>query len=114
MSLALIILPLLAAGVAAAIRSDRIRPWLLPPVAAAHLALTALALFGPHEVAVTRWLALDPPGRIVLLILSVLFLVCSVYSVGYLRFRAELPNRIFCVGLLLFLAATSLVVCSRH
>src|SRR5205814_8877171 len=28
--------------------------------------------------------------------------------------RAELSNRIFCVGLLLFLAATSLVVCARH
>jgi hydrogenase-4 component F len=68
----------------------------------------------PEAVAVTRWLALDPPGRIVLLILSALFLICSVYSVGYLRYRSELSNRIFCAGLLVFLAATTLVVCSRH
>ena len=114
MALALIILPLLAAAVAAAIRSNRFRPWLLPPVAAAHLALTTLALLRPDAVAVTRWLGLDPPGRIVLLILSALFLICSVYTVGYLRYRAELSNRILCVGLLFFLAATSLVVCSRH
>jgi hydrogenase-4 component F len=114
MSVALIMLPLLGAAIAARIRSNRFRPWLLPPVAAAHLVLTTLALLRPEGVTVTRWLALDPPGKIVLLILSVLFLVCSVYSVGYLRYRSELSNRIFCVGLFFFLAATSLVVCSRH
>ncbi|HEV8605473.1 MAG TPA: proton-conducting transporter membrane subunit [Tepidisphaeraceae bacterium] len=114
MSAALIILPLLAAALAAVVRSDRVRPWLLPPVGAAHLVLTLLALLHPDSVAVTRWLALDPPGRIVLLIVSVLFFICSVYSVGYLRYRGELTNRIFCVALLFFLAATTLVICSRH
>lgn len=114
MSVALILLPALAAAIAAAVPSNRLRPWLLPPVAAAHLAVTILALLRPQSVAVTRWLELDPPGQIVLLVIGVLFLLCSVYSVGYLRCRAELSNRIFCVGLFLFLAATSLVVCSRH
>ena len=114
MSVALILLPLLATAIAAAIRSNRFRPWLLPPVAAAHLALTITALLHPERVGVTRWLALDPPGRIVLLLVSMLFFICAVYSVGYLRYRSELSNRIFCVGLLLFLAATSLVACSRH
>src|SRR5207237_839165 len=37
-----------------------------------------------------------------------------VYAVGYLRYRAELSNRIFCISLLLFLATTTLVICSRH
>src|SRR5437762_3983836 len=106
MSLALILIPLLAAALAAVIRSNRLRPLLLPPVAAAHLALTVLALAHPERVSVTRWLALDPPGGIVLLVVSVLFMVCSVYSVGYLRYRAELSNQIFCIGLLVFLAAT--------
>jgi hydrogenase-4 component F len=110
----LIILPLIAALLAAAVRSNRWRPWLLLPAAAGHLALTMLVLLRPERAGFTRWLALDPPGRIVLLILSVLFLICAAYSVGYLRYRAELSNRIFCVGLLLFLAATSLVVCARH
>src|SRR6266581_8109323 len=114
MSAALIILPLLAAALAAIVRSDRLRPWLLPPVGLAHLTLTILALLHPDSVAVTRWLALDPPGRIVLLIVSGLFFICSIYSVGYLRYRGELSNRIFCVALLIFLAATTLVICSRH
>jgi hydrogenase-4 component F len=114
MSVALILLPLLATAIAAAIRSNELRPWLLPPVAVAHLALTVTALLHPERIVVNPWLALDPPGRIVLLILSLLFFICAVYSVGYLRYRSELSNRIFCVGLLLFLAATSLVVCSRH
>ncbi|WP_428936892.1 proton-conducting transporter membrane subunit [Fontivita pretiosa] len=114
MAAALIILPLLATAIAAATRSNRLRPRLLPPVAAAHLTLTVLTLLYPQSVPVTPWLALDPPGRIVLLILSLLFLTCSVYTVGYLRYRAELSNRILCVGLLFFLSATSLVVCSRH
>jgi len=114
MSAALIIIPLLAATLAAIVRSDRLRPWLLPPVGAAHLVLTILALLHPDSVAVTKWLALDPPGRIVLLIVSGLFFVCSIYSVGYLRYRGELSNRIFCVALLIFLGATTLVICSRH
>ena len=57
---------------------------------------------------------LDPPGRIVLLILSVLFLICSVYSIGYLRCRSELSNRVFVPCLMLFLAMTTLVNFSHH
>src|SRR6266568_2191131 len=114
MSAILIIIPLLAAALAAIVRSGRWRPWLLPPVGAAHLTLTILALLHPDSVPATRWLALDPPGRIVLLIVSGLFFICSIYSVGYLRYRGELSNRIFCVALLIFLAATTLVICSRH
>src|SRR2546423_1861126 len=114
MSAALIILPLLAAALAAIVRSGRLRPLLLPPVGGAHLVLTILALLHPDSVPFTRWLALDPPGRIVLLIVSGLFFICSIYSVGYLRYRGELSNRIFCVALLVFLAATTAVICSRH
>jgi hydrogenase-4 component F len=110
---ALIVTPLLVAAIAAVIRSNRWRPWVLPPAAAAHLALSLLALSGPELSEATRWLAIDAPGRIVLLVISMLFLVCSFYSVGYLRYRAELSNRIFCVGLLGFLGMTTLVICSR-
>jgi hydrogenase-4 component F len=87
-----------------------VRPWLLPVAAAGHLAL-AVSATGPGP---GPWLGLDAPGHLVLLLVSVLFALCSVYAVGYLRRRAELPNRIFCACLLLFLAAATLVVCSRH
>ena len=60
------------------------------------------------------WLVLDPPGRIVLLLVSTLFLFCSFYAVGYLRHRQERSNRVFCVCLLAFLGIMSLVTWSHH
>lgn len=114
MPVVLIAIPILAAAVALAIGSNRLRPAVLPPAAAAHLACSLYLLFGAQNAGPMTWLALDPPGRLVLLLLSVLFLICSFYSVGYLRQRQELSNRIFCVCLLLFLAMTTLVVCSMH
>ena len=115
MPLVLIAIPLLGAALAAAIGSNRLRPWVLPPVAAAHLGVTVHALSTPPStMGMMTWIAIDPPGRLVLLILGVLFLICAVYCVGYLRCRAELSNRWFCVCLLLFLAMTTLVACSVH
>jgi len=114
MAVVLIAIPILAAAVALAIGSNRLRPAVLPPAAAAHLGCSIYLLFGAQNAGAMPWLALDPPGCLVLLLLSVLFLICSFYSVGYLRERHELSNRIFCVCLLLFLATTTLVVCSMH
>jgi len=112
--LALIALPVLAAGVAMALPSDEWRPYVLPGAAAGHLALTVAAIVAPSEAALQGWLALDPLGRLVLLLLSVLFAICAIYAVGYLRYRRELSNRIFIPCLLVFLAMTSLVACSQH
>jgi len=112
--LALIALPVLAAGVAAAIASDRWRPHVLPAAAAGHLALSLMAISAPRPSSLGGWLALDPPGRLVLLLLSVLFAICAVYAVGYLRYRRELSNRVFVPCLLIFLGMTTLVVCSQH
>lgn len=112
--LALIALPVLAAGVAMALPSDEWRPYVLPGAAAGHLALTVAAISTPSQDALGGWLALDPLGRLVLLLLSVLFAICAIYAVGYLRYRRELSNRIFIPCLLVFLAMTSLVACSQH
>jgi len=114
MLLALIVLPVLAAGVAAALPSDRARPHVLPLAGAGHLALTTWAIADDRPSSLGGWLALDPPGRVVLLLLSVLFAICSVYAVGYLRHRRELSNRVFVPCLLIFLGMTTLVVCSQH
>jgi hydrogenase-4 component F len=110
----LIILPLIAAGLAALVPWGRWRPWLLPVTGIAHLAITFNAIWRPDLTADSRWIALDPPGRLVLLLLSVLFLICSFYSVGYLRYRMEMSNRVFCICCLLFLSAATMVVSSRH
>jgi len=112
MCLWLVILPLIAAGIAAVMPWQRLRPWLLPLVGIAHVILSALIVkaVDPHY---TRYLGLDEPGRLVLLLISVLFLICSVYAVGYLRFLVDRPNRVFCLCLLLFLGTASLVILSR-
>jgi hydrogenase-4 component F len=60
------------------------------------------------------WLVLDPPGGIVLLQVSVLFFLCAFYTVGYLRYRQERSNRVFCACLLIFLGVMSLVTWSHH
>jgi hydrogenase-4 component F len=113
MLLALILLPLLAAMLALAIPSNRSRPWILLPASLGHLAITLQCLLHPAPGAM-GWLALDPPGRLVLLMLSVLFVICSIYSIGYLRYRTEHSNRIFVMCLLIFLAMATLVTSSRH
>jgi len=121
MALAMILLPLLLAGLAAAIPSNRLRPWLLPVAATLHLAMTLLALIrpdlaalGPGAGSAESWLALDPPGRLILLVVSVLFFFCACYCVGYLRYRQERSNRVFVACLLIFLGVMSLVAWAQH
>lgn len=114
MALALILVPILAAALAMAAPFNRVRPWLLPLAGAAHLGLTVNVLRDPRLVAQSPWLVLDPPGRIVLLLVSGLFFFCSIYTVGYLRFRKERSNRVFCACLLAFLGCVSLVTWSNH
>ena len=92
---------------------DATRPRLLLLAAAAHLAACAWALaFDPARPG--DWLALDPPGRIVLGLISVLFAVCSVYAVGYLRARAGRPNRVFCAALPVFLGMMTFITWTNH
>ena len=122
MSICLILLPLLMAALAAAIPSNRGRPWLLPVTATAHCVLALWALFPPVSPgsagsaggAGGGWLVLDPPGRIIFIQISVLYLLCSYYAVGYLRHREERNNRVFCVCFLSALSTMTLVVWSHH
>ncbi len=106
----LIILGPLAAILALVIPSNRWRPWLLPAAAMIHLSLVLAILTHHVRPEANGWLAIDPPGRVVLLLISVLFLICAFYTVGYLRYRADHPNRIFCACLLTFLGSMSLVI----
>ncbi len=114
MNAALIGIPLLAALMAALLPSDRVRPWLLPVTALIHFALTLKAVFYPAQTAFSHWLVLDPVARPVLLLISLLFLVISFYTVAYLRYRRERPNRVFCACLLSCLGTMTLVTWSNH
>ena len=121
MALALIFLPLLFAVIAALIPSNRARPVLLPAAAVCHLSATILLIARPELAAWPAsdfgpgsWFGIDAPGKLVLLVVSVLFFFCSIFSVGYLRYRQERPNRVFVSCLLVFLAVIGLVTFSRH
>ena len=114
MLLALILFPLLMGAVAAAVPSNRLRPWLLPVTALGHGALTLASLVRPDSARGGAWLMLDPLGSLILLVISTLFLFCSFYAVGYLRHRQERPNRVFCTCLLGVLGTMSLVTTSHH
>ena len=114
MAFAMILFPLLMAAIALAVPSNRLRPWLLPLTAVVYSATTGFVLMRPERMATTPWLILDPPGRVVLLVVGTLFLFCSFYTVGYLHYRQERSNRVFCACLLGFMGIMSIVVWAHH
>jgi hydrogenase-4 component F len=109
-----ILIPLVGTMVLYFWPSERSRPAWLVPTAILHLAATVYALAHGGAPDGSRWLALDPPGRIVLLLVSTLFAVCSVYSLGYLRIRVERPNRVLCTCLALFAGMMSFIAVANH
>ena len=106
--------PLFLAIVAMLVPSNRYRPWLLPTAGVVHAVTTLLVLIWPGWCNQNEWLVLDPIGKIVLINVSVLYLLCSFYAIGYLHHRKERPNRVFTACLLAFIGLLSLVIWSRH
>src|SRR5262245_55361060 len=86
---ALFLIPLAAGAVAFAVRSDAVRRALVVGTAVAHSLLTLSLWRGGAAPALPAdpeaWLALDATGLLFLSIVSLLFLVTSYYTVGYLR-----------------------------
>lgn len=109
-----IVVPLVMSVVVFFTPSKRWRPLLLAATALAHLALTVSTLGSPLPAGSGAWLRLDSPGRLLLALVSLLFLACAVYSVGYLRYRVERANRRFCACLVVALGTMSLVAYSQH
>jgi hydrogenase-4 component F len=108
------LLPVVLALAALAFPSNRFRPWLLPVAGAAQAALVGAALASSQAASPSGLLYLDPVGKVVLLLVSLVYLVCSFYAVGYLKYRRERSNRIFVACLAAFLAPVSLVAWSHH
>src|SRR6202167_322594 len=112
--LLLIIVPLAGALLAVVWPDNRTRPWLLPIVCVAHLALALWLFIHPPTVAPGAWLGFDPLARAALPMVALLFMVCTVYGVSYLRIRAERPNRVFVAVLLAVLGLLSAGHQARH
>lgn len=113
-ALALLAIPTAGAVASLLVRSNRARPLLLVAVALLHLAFTAVLLLDPRAPAANDWLGLDPPGRLVLGLISVLFAGCAVYAVSYLRYRHSRDNRVFTTCLHALLAALTLAILARQ
>ena len=114
MLFALIFLPLIGAAVTWLIPWDRFRPKVLSLFALAHLGITIQLLTFTPPASPGGWFQLDALGKIVLVTTSILFLFCAIYSTGYLFYRRERSNRVICIGLLVCLAAASLVTITHH
>jgi hydrogenase-4 component F len=117
MAYLLVALPVLMAAVTFAVRSDRVRPWLLPLGALAQLVLVLGAIFlttGDGAVrGVYGWLLLDALSKVFLGFLAVLFFLCALYVPGYLA-AVNRPNRILCSSLFASYAMMTLVTLSHH
>jgi hydrogenase-4 component F len=109
-----ILVPVAGAAITLLWRSKQTRPRWLLVVAVLHLAITIAAVIDPPELTSGQWLWLDPPGQLVLLLVSTLFAIMSIYAVGYLRARSAQPNRIFCACLLMFLGMMTFVTWAHH
>ncbi|MBU0484476.1 MAG: hydrogenase [Proteobacteria bacterium] len=111
----IIILPLLAAAIAALLPSERWRPWLLPAAAIPHLFLVWRIITQPAAPTdAAAMLALDALGSLILLVVSLLFTISSIYALGYFKTHPTWSNRTFIVCLLLFLGAMSFAAAARH
>jgi len=84
-SLLVIILLPLAAAAAAAVSPQRWRPLLIPFTALIHSAFVCRVVFWPESYTLEGMIGLDALGRLILLVISLLFLSSSLYAVGYLR-----------------------------
>ena len=131
--LLLVLLPVLAGLLAFLVRPALLRRALLVGAACLHAGLTGYAWYARPATAPDAWLAMDAISLWFLSITSVLFLAAAVYAIGYLRresaagvdekeqhaededsFFQPVPEAVFCGCLLLFLAAMTLTILSRH
>ncbi|NCD25953.1 MAG: Fe-S-binding domain-containing protein [Deltaproteobacteria bacterium] len=109
----LILVPFLGAVLAALWPNNRSRPLLLPAFALLHALLACWFLIRPPAYDPAAWLAFDPLARAVLPGVSLLFLGCAGFAVGYLRAHSQ-GNRVFVAALLLVLGLLSAGHQARH
>ena len=109
----LVLIPLVGA-LAAALWPDRnTRPLLLPAVGLGHALVSFWLMIRPPALEAHAWLAFDPLARAILPGVSLLFLICACYGVGYLRLKTQ-DNRVFVTALLLVLGLLSAGHQARH
>ena len=112
--LLLILVPLVAAALAAIWPNNRTRPWFLPVAGLAHTLLAFGLMLHPSKAPFHAWFGYDPLARAMLPAVSLLFLCCAAYGVPYLRLRQERSNRVFVPAFLAALGLMSAAHMARH
>ena len=110
----LVLIPLAGACFATLWPDERTRPWFFPVVAAIHTLLISWLLIAPPDILFHSWMGFDPLARAILPVVSLLFLVCSIYGIPYLKSRKDRGNRVFVAVLLASLGLISAAHMSRH
>jgi hydrogenase-4 component F len=124
----LLFMPLAAGLLMLLMPADAQRRVLLAAMAAAHLTLVGACFVYPPAPMLNGMLDPDALSLMFLGVSSLLFVMSSLYAVGYLRGEeaglrrdlhdneafTNLPERRFCACLCFFLAAATLVACTRH
>lgn len=111
---ALVIIPLIGALAAWLVPSNAHRPLILPVFALLHCAMVIDIFMAPPPPTAGGWILLDPLGKLILGVTTLLFLVCAVYAVGYLSYRRERTNRVLCMCLMVCLSAMTLASMAHH
>lgn len=106
--------PVVCAVLCGLVPSNRSRPWLVALCGVGHLAGVVTLLRGDASTLLDGWLARDPAGSVVMLVVALLFTGCAAYAPAYLRLRAERPNRLFCVCYCLLPGLLALVTMAHH
>ncbi|HVW00485.1 MAG TPA: proton-conducting transporter membrane subunit [Planctomycetaceae bacterium] len=114
MILWLVIAPVLLGGLAFALPANRLRPWMLPVTGIVHTVLSVWCVGRDNPSQLDGWVALDPLGKLFLLLVSVVFLICALYAPSYLLVRENRDNRTLCASMCLSLGMMSLIVISHH
>ena len=124
----LLFMPLVAGLLMLIVHNDILRRVLLVAAAATHLAIVGACFVCPQAPALNGILDPDELGLLFLSLSSFLFLMASLYAVGYLREEGpgphrelrdnetftNMPEKRFCACLCFFLAAMTLVAATRH
>jgi hydrogenase-4 component F len=111
---AIILLPAFLAVPAALLPSNRFRTWLVPVGGFAHLILTLMTVGAGPTATAGPMLGLDALGTLILLVVSLLYAVSSIYAIGYLHCHMSWGTRTNIICLLLFLSAMSLATMARN
>ena len=114
MLIAVVLLPLIAAGLVFVLSGNRSRITVLVLTAVAHLGFVISFWRKDPGARFQGFLSMDALGLLVLSIISVLFAMVALYLTSYLKPATERSKRDFIGCLLVFLSAMTLVTVSRH